>query len=74
MLEVLKNSSSVILKNFKNPELEVLSFLTVKEPRTEGSLILIVKKPRTQFFTKSKELPNSGFYQCTSFFTLMKNI
>ncbi len=38
----------MILKNFKNPELKVLSFLTVKEPRIEGSFILTVKEPRTE--------------------------
>jgi hypothetical protein len=38
----------MILKNFKNPEPKVLSFLTVKESRTEDSFILTVKEPRTE--------------------------
>jgi hypothetical protein len=52
----------VILKKFKNPEQKVLSFLTVKEPRTEGSFILIVKEPRTEgsFILTVKEPRTEG--------------
>ncbi len=43
-----RTRGSMILKIFKNPEPKVLSFLTVKESRTEDSFILTVKEPRTE--------------------------
>jgi hypothetical protein len=51
-----RTRGSVILKFFKNPELKVLSFLIVKEPRIEGSFILTVKELKTERYLISNSL------------------